>query len=128
MLLDVKSAYDFLKEKGKEVSIIGSSIGSNLALIFAASHQDVNKIVLLSPGLDYKGLKTEDAIAVYRGKVLIVASEEDSYSAESSRKLYKMSELEEGQKKLEIFDRAGHGTTMLASRPQLVEEILEWVK
>jgi pimeloyl-ACP methyl ester carboxylesterase len=47
---------------GDEIAIIGASIGANLALRGCASDTGCRVAVALSPGLDYFGLTTGDAI------------------------------------------------------------------
>ena len=51
--------------------IIGASIGSNLALRTAASQPTVQAAVLLSPGLNYRDVTTDDAIAEIDRPVLM---------------------------------------------------------
>jgi len=127
---DVETSVDFLKQKGVEkITVMGASIGANLALQYAATHHDVASAVLLSPGLDYRGVVTdhlperlEQGQAVY-----YAASSEDSYSAESVRMLYQ--ETPEGIKKEEkIFDQAGHGTDMFSHESGFEDQIIYWLK
>lgn len=120
---DVKAAIEFLKQRGaKEFGIIGASIGANLALVYGADEKEVKIAVLLSPGLDYRGIKTELPAEKFDRPLLIIASEEDSYSAQSSRILDQKAKNSE----LKILQNRGHGTNMF-SEPGLKEEILEWV-
>ena len=126
---DVVAAQVFLSrqpevDKGR-IAIVGASIGANLALDFAASHGVVRSVVLLSPGLDYRGIKTERAMQEYDRPVLIVASAEDQYAAESSRKL---DSLAQGKHQLQIYQGAGHGTQMLEHEPSLSDLILTWLQ
>jgi alpha-beta hydrolase superfamily lysophospholipase len=127
MVLDVKAAKLFLIEKGidsKSIGIIGASIGANTALNYAASDEEIRIIALLSPGLDYRGVKTEDAMKVYDRPVFIAASKEDEPAASSSLKLY---EIAVGKKELNMYENAGHGTRMFAST-NLMEELINWLE
>ena len=127
MVLDVKAAKLFLIEKGidsKSIGIIGASIGANTALNYAASDEEIRIIALLSPGLDYRGVKTEDAMKVYDRPVFIAASKEDEPAASSSLKLY---EIAVGKKELNMYENAGHGTRMFAST-NLMEELMNWLE
>jgi alpha-beta hydrolase superfamily lysophospholipase len=128
MVLDVEAAKDFLVEKGKgetNVIIIGGSIGANVALNYAAGDGDIKGIVLLSPGLEYKGVKTEDAMAAYSGRpALIVASEGDTYASQSSQKLYSLA----GKKtQIKIYPASAHGTGIILSQ-NAAPFILDWVQ
>ncbi|MFN2223774.1 MAG: alpha/beta fold hydrolase [Candidatus Promineifilaceae bacterium] len=106
-------------------AIIGASIGANMALATAVSEPDIKTVVLLSPGLDYFGVTTDDRIVEYSPRpALIVASEEDDQAARSSRALH---ELAGETSSLIMYDGAGHGTTMLQRRPELAGEILSWL-
>ncbi|HLD05467.1 MAG TPA: alpha/beta fold hydrolase [Candidatus Nanoarchaeia archaeon] len=118
MTYDVKAARDYFQNK--IVYIVGASIGANLALKYAAQDPNVQKIVLLSPGLDYRGVNIEQE--PYSGKILIVTSEDDAYSAESSKKL-----AENRNVKLQLYEAAGHGTSMLVAQPELAGFLVDWM-
>ena len=63
MIKDIEAAKKFLQEQGaSDISIVGASIGANLALSVAAKDAEITKIVALSPGLNYKGLKPQEEI------------------------------------------------------------------
>ncbi len=110
--LDIDAGIDFLKTKNVEsVIIIGASIGANHALLAGVRRSEVNAIVLLSPGLDYRGVKTEIVASQSTKPLLIVASQDDEYSAMSAKKLYEVAKGE-----LKMFDHAGHGTDMFAEK------------
>lgn len=128
MVLDVEAAKDFLVEKGigeTNVIIIGGSVGANVALNYAAEDEDIRGIVLLSPGLEYRGVKTEDAMVAYGQRpVLIVASEGDTYSAESSQKLYSLA----GERsEIKIYPSSAHGTGIILSQ-NAAPFILDWIQ
>lgn len=109
-----------------KTAVIGASIGSNMALVTAVNEPAINTAILLSPGLDYRGVTTDDQIVAYDTRpVFIVASSEDSYAADSSQTLH---DLAQGEKQLQLYDGAGHGTAMFSSEPGLTELILEWLK
>lgn len=107
------------------MALVGASIGANMALIAGANEKGVRTVVLLSPGLDYAGVTTEAAMEAYGDRpVLIVASQEDTYSADSSRKL---EEIAIGDVKLVMYQDAGHGIHMFAGDTGLGELIFEWL-
>ncbi|MCH7760566.1 dienelactone hydrolase family protein, partial [candidate division TA06 bacterium] len=106
--------------------VIGASIGGNVALNYAATDERVKGVVLLSAGLDYRGVKTEEAMKAYGDRpVLIVASEEDKYAYQSAKKLY---ELAKGEKELKIYKNAGHGTRIFDKEEGLEDLILNWLE
>ncbi len=108
------------------VGIVGASIGANLALNACAEDAQCRAAVLLSPGLDYRGVTTEDAIVALGDRpVLLVASEDDSYSAQTVRAL---DGLAEGDRQLQMYQNAGHGTRMFSAEPGLTDLITGWLK
>ncbi len=126
---DLRRVWQWLIDReqvdGARAAVIGASIGSNIALRLAASEPAMQTAVLLSPGLDYRGVTTADALAGYGERpLLIVASQEDSYAANSSRTL---SEQAQGETSLQLYDGAGHGTNMFGPQPGLADLILDWL-
>ena len=125
MALDVKAAKQFLADKEiSTVGIAGASIGANTALNYAASDPSVKSIVLMSPGLDYRGVQTEQSSKKYGGNVLVIASREDSYAADSSQALYGNIP---GKKQIKIYQGLGHGTAMLSSE-EVQSMIFDWLR
>lgn len=123
--LDIDAAVAALEEKGlssQDVSVIGASIGANLAARYAADH-DVAAVALLSPGLAYHGVTTDDAILSIQEPALIIAAEGDTYSAESSRTLSGLA----ADGELLILGGDAHGTTLLEEQPGLGHRILDWI-
>lgn len=133
MVLDIEAAQLFLgRQKGEvegdKLALVGASIGCNVALNFAADHPEVRTLVLLSPGLDYRGIHADLAMKRYsasRRPVLIAVSGEDDYAADSSRKL---KDLSIGHSELILYQGAGHGTRMFAKEKDLEERIVRWLK
>lgn len=126
MVLDVKATKQFLESKGiGNVSIVGASIGANIAVSYAAEDSEIRTVILLSPGLDYRGVKPDADVKDYGNRsLLIVASEDDEYSAMSSKNLI---ELAVGKKELKLYENAGHGTKMF-SNTDLDRIIVEWLR
>ena len=132
MTLDVKAAKKYLIEGRKanpnQISIIGASIGANLALNYAASDHSIKSVILLSPGLNYRGISTLDAIMKYKNPIYIVTAEDDSESAKDSKILCEKITCAEN---LKIFENTNvHGTDMLSDKmigSKLQSIILSWV-
>lgn len=128
LVSDVKAAKRFLENKNaniEKIFVIGASIGANTAINYAPIDPHVEGIVLLSPGLDYKGIKVEESVKVYQGSLLIVASEGDEYSAESSTRISEIADSND--KELKIYKGNHHGTDMFAGT-DLEEAIVKWLK
>ncbi|HEX7628406.1 MAG TPA: alpha/beta fold hydrolase [Candidatus Methanoperedens sp.] len=123
---DIAAAKEFLKGKGADISrmaIAGASIGANLALWQASIDKDVLLLILLSPGLNYRGIQAAQLAPGYSGPVYIMASEGDANAAKSSRELF---EIFPGDKELEVIQGNSHGTNMFISEPGLIDKLLEW--
>jgi pimeloyl-ACP methyl ester carboxylesterase len=127
---DLRAIWDYFTKREdvapNQIALIGASIGSNLALQLGASTPEARGVVLLSPGLDYQGVVTDRAMLEYSGRpALIVVSAEDTYAANSSRTLQQLG----GESVvLELTREAGHGTNMLLVQPELIDQIIAWLK
>lgn len=125
MTLDVDAARKALGKFGvSRIGIIGASLGANVAVKYAAGQPSIKTIVLLSPGLDYKGVETGDAIAKYEGPVFIAASKGDTQSYDGSNELYSKVP---GKKQLQVYEGSNHGTDMLSKESSLDDLIGIWL-
>jgi dienelactone hydrolase len=122
---DIASAMEFLAGQSyvdmSRIAIAGASIGANLALWQASIDKDVRLIILLSPGLNYRGILAEELALRFKGHVFILASEGDTRSADSSRKL---AGIFPGETKMEILKGDLHGTNMF--NQEIMNNLLKW--
>ncbi len=129
---DVDTAVAFFTSAGlspEKISLVGASIGANLSFIYQASHSEIKASVPISPGLSYHGLDTEPAaknIGENQSVFLCAGGENDAYSSETAQKLFNL--LKAKNKKIKIFQNAGHGTTIFSEEPELMNEIVSWLK
>lgn len=130
--LDVEAAVGYLKTKGakpEKIAFIGASIGANLALQYISNHPEFKISVLLSPGLDYRGIKTEQAAKELQSdqKVFLIGSKDDNSNYAEIKQIF--NDLSGGVKKeMQIFDTGGHGTDILNNHPELKEVIVNFMK
>ncbi len=127
---DVRVMLDWLHAQphvdSHRIAVVGASIGANLALTACSNYETCRAVVLLSPGLDFHGIQTEPAmVALGERAVLLVASEDDTYSAETVRTL---APLAQGAQQLQIYRSAGHGTDMFNAEPELQSMIVDWLR
>jgi pimeloyl-ACP methyl ester carboxylesterase len=109
----------------QRISIVGANIGANLALNACAVTPNCKAAVLLSPALDYQGIKTAEAMARYgKRPILIVANRNDSPSSTDSTTLDK---LAQGDHKLQLYDGSAHGTALLSAHADLLVLTVEWL-
>jgi len=128
MLLDLIAAMSYLNTE-KELFynhkiLVGASIGANIATQYAPDFMDVSYLILLSPGLVYRGVDIDQSIIAYDRPLEIVVSEGDKYSADSSRVL--MDSSPSADKTLRTFGGITHGTNLLTEK--LMNDLLEDVK
>lgn len=136
MIEDVDTAYQWLKQKnggGKPVFIVGASIGANLALIYASQNPEVKGVALLSPGMDYRGIRIARYTAQYKDRpLLLVASRDDEYSLVSARYLMDLAKIDDKTFK-DYPPGAGHGTKLFNYIPAEKNEtplqnlLLDWI-
>lgn len=126
LLLDVQAALETLvKKRGvdpEQIGIIGASIGANVALQALTQEKAIKSGVLLSPGLDYRGIVTEEAAKKASGQpVLLVAAKGDTYAYDSSNQLAQSI----GPDTFYEVSGDAHGTLMLGHDPDLAGRIVE---
>jgi alpha-beta hydrolase superfamily lysophospholipase len=107
------------------VGLLGASLGANLAALEAADDPGVVSLALLSPSLDYRGLRIEAAMRKYGNRpALLVASDDDPYAQRSVR------DLQKGASGREVMrlSGAGHGTMMLLNDSGLSGVLVDWFR
>ena len=128
--IDVRAAKTFLRERPEvspgSIGIAGASIGANLAVLDAADDPGVKSIALLSPGLDYKGLRIEAAMKKFGDRpALLAGSTKDPYAARSIRHL---TTIGPGLREVRLTDAVAHGTVLLSRDPDLIPALVDWFK
>ena len=128
MVADVKAARRFLigrSDVSGKIGLLGASLGANLVALAAADDPGVASLALLSPSLDYRGLRIETAMRKFGSRpVLMVVSDDDPYASRSAH------DLEKGTRGREILSLtgAGHGSTMLEREPSLMGSLVDWFR
>ena len=135
-IFDLEAAADFLIKERKaaagKISFVGASIGANLSLQYISEHPEFKTAVLLSPGLDYRGVKTEPLAKNLKAgqRVFFVSAKDDVRSggdnAEENQKLYDLTPTGVG-KQIKIYETGGHGMDILKSHPDLAELIKDFI-
>ncbi|MAY82264.1 MAG: hypothetical protein CL930_15970 [Deltaproteobacteria bacterium] len=126
MIQDLEAGAAWLRTKGvTEITCIGASIGANLCARLGAKDPEIVNLVLLSPGLNHKGITSGDAIQAYGDRpVLLVASEDDRFGPRSASLL---EDVAKGQVHYELLSEGGHGTKMLTRDAKLEGLVMSWV-
>jgi dienelactone hydrolase len=126
---DIRAAVAFLASRPGDVrpgsiGVAGASLGGSLAAIEAAGDPAVRAIALISPSLDYRGVRIEAPMRAFDGRpALLIASAHDPYAARSTRELAQGSP---GPREIRWSEVAAHGTMLLSRDPDLVRSLVEW--
>ena len=107
-----------------KIYVVGASIGANAAVMVTELRPDIAKVVLLSPGSDYRSMQPGEAFAKFEGEALIVASRGDGYAYDSSQQLMK---LKMKGWLLKAYPGTHHGTTLLDEDKRAMKDVLEWL-
>jgi acetyl esterase/lipase len=122
----IGGAVDYLFNRAdvRGIGVAGASLGANLAAVAAAGDSRVGSLALISPSLDYRGVRIEAALAQYGSRpALLMASRRDPYAARSVREL---SAAGEGLRETHWSDTVAHGTVLLAREPELSRILVDW--
>ncbi len=107
------------------IGLVGADVGANAALNFAALEPLVPLAVLLSPGLNYRGVATEPALRDYGVRpLLLMAAEEDLTSARAVRRLAKAAQSDPVVK---LYPGDAHGTNLFQIGLPVGEDIVTFL-
>jgi len=125
---DVRAAVSYLTSRPEvrvgSIGIAGASLGANLAALAAADLTSVRSLALVSPSLDYRGIRIEGAMKQYGGRpALLIASSHDPFAARTVRELAKDPP---GRRETRFSEAVAHGTALLARDPDVVRTLIEW--
>jgi pimeloyl-ACP methyl ester carboxylesterase len=94
------------------VGLVGASYGANNAIIYSAAHPDeIQGIVLFSPGSNYNGLDALAPAQEYKKPLLVITAKDDPIAANGPAKIVRMSGSPD--RKLGLLEGTGHGTALL---------------
>lgn len=128
LVRDVEAARRYLGTRSDvqhgRIGLAGASLGANLVALEGATDPEIVSVALLSPSLDYRGLRIEAAVRKYGSRpMLLVVSDEDAYARRSADDLKKAGS---GIREILTLSGAGHGTNMLGRAPQLAPALVAW--
>jgi alpha-beta hydrolase superfamily lysophospholipase len=127
---DVIAAVGYLSGRSEvrasSIGVAGASLGANLAAVAAAADPRVRSMALISPSLDYRGVRIEGALRQYGPRpALFLSSTRDPYGARSARELARNAP---GVRELQWSDTVAHGTVLLSRDPDTAAALVEWFK
>jgi len=131
MVQDVRAAAQWLATRQNvrpdAIGIVGASLGASLALLAAAELPQVRVIGLLSPSLDYRGLRTDTALIKRLGSrsIWLVASSEDPLAL---RTLRDMAAESSGPREQVVSSTTAHGTVLLERDRDVGRALVDWLR
>ncbi len=129
-IYDVRGALSWFEEKGATEAntvLVGGSIGANLTIKIMAERPELKTGVALSPGLNYRGVKTDKFIKKIKDdqRILLVASEDDTHhSFECIQALFNL--RPDVTEKIEE-KKIGHANDMLSNKPEMIGVVADWI-
>lgn len=130
MVDDVQSAVRWLAARpgvrADAIAVVGASLGANLALLAAADNPVVHALALLSPSLDYRGLRADAALMKKIGDrpMWLAASTEDPYALRTLKELAQGS----GAREQRLSHGLAHGTKLLSADADLARSLVDWLR
>jgi len=106
------------------IGVAGVSLGANLTLVAAAPDPRIRSIALVSPSLDYRGVRIEALLPQYGDRpALLMASVHDPYAARSVRGL---AQDASGAREVRWSSIPAHGSVLLSRDADLARALVEW--
>ena len=106
------------------IGVAGVSLGANLTLVAAVRDPRIRSIALVSPSLDYRGVRIESLMAQYGARpASLMASVHDPYAARTVRALAQDSS---GVREVHWSSAPAHGAVLLSRDADLARSLVEW--
>jgi alpha-beta hydrolase superfamily lysophospholipase len=108
------------------VAIVGASLGANLAALAAAGTPAVRSVALISPSLDYRGVRLDASVMKKIGDrpIWLTASTQDPYALRTIKELAGESPAREQH----VSAVRGHGTALFAADQELTRALVDWLR
>jgi dienelactone hydrolase len=108
------------------IAIVGASLGANLAALATANSPTVRAVALISPSLDYRGLRLDAGVMKKIGDrpVWLTASTEDPYALRTVKELAG----EGGAREQRLSSVRGHGTALFSADQDLARALVDWLR
>lgn len=135
MSRDAEAAVAWLAGQGvpeDSIGLIGSEVGGSIAIRYAATHQKVPLVVMLSPGMRWQEVLTPNALRALKRPiptpVLMVYSEADKRTAKEVPILYAFAKSAVGDRHATLIAvPQERGTRMFRAQRALVGQVIDWL-
>ncbi|MBI2386370.1 MAG: alpha/beta fold hydrolase [Elusimicrobia bacterium] len=135
MSRDAEAAVGWLAGQGvpeDSIGLIGSEVGGSIAIRYAATHQKVPLVVMLSPGMRWQEVLTPNALRALKRAiptpVLMVYSEADKRTAKEVPILHAFAKAAVGERHATLISvPQERGTRMFRAQRALVGRVIDWL-
>jgi pimeloyl-ACP methyl ester carboxylesterase len=135
MSRDAEAAVAWLAGQGvpeDSIGLIGAEVGGSVAIRYAATHQKVPLVVMLSPGMRWQEVLTPNALRALKRPiptpVLMVYSEADKRSSKEVPILYAFAKAAVGPRHATLLSvPQERGTRMFHVQRALVGQVIAWL-
>jgi len=131
MVQDVRAAVQWLAGRQGvrpgSIALVGASLGGSLSLLATVELPAVRAVALLSPSLDYRGLRTDVNLVKRLGgrSLWLAASAEDPLAL---RTLRDFAADTSGPREQAISNTAAHGTALLDRDAEVGRALVDWLR
>jgi len=131
MVQDVRAAVQWLAGRPGvrpgSIGLVGASLGASLSLLATVELPAVVAVALLSPSLDYRGLRTDVNLVKRLGsrRLWLAASAEDPLAL---RTLRDFAADPSGPREQLISSTAAHGTALLERDAEVGRALVDWLR
>lgn len=128
---DVRASIRWLQAHGfalSRMAVAGASIGANLALVAASQNAEMRGTLLLSPGENYRGVKTSDAassLASEQGLWAAASMGDDEESFQATKRIVERASTP--HKSFIALTASGHGTILFDRHPEIATQAADWI-
>jgi len=127
MVQDVQAAIAWLRASGaSEISCVGAELGANLCAQVAAADAELYGLAMLSPRIDYQGVKSLVAVDTYGERPSLVVVSADDAAGVRCAEIIVERIAPQTSTYIELAE-AGVGTRMLARDLGLENRLVEWL-
>ena len=135
MSRDAEAAVAWLAGQGvpeDSIGLVGSEVGGSIAIRYAATHQKVPLVVMLSPGMRWQEVLTPNALRALKRPiptpVLMVYSEADKRTAKEVPILHAFAKAAVGERHATLITvPQERGTRMFRAQRALVGQVIDWL-
>lgn len=131
MIQDVRAAAQWLSARpnvrGDAIAIVGASLGASLAQLAAVDSPQVRYLALLSPSLDYRGLRTDVSLVKRLGSrsLWLAASDQDPLALRTVRDI---AAEPSGPREQHVSTMMAHGTALVDKDPDIASALVDWLR